>query len=62
MRKLTIAAAFLFALGVAAFATLSNDSVADALAHAEGYSQIAMPIEQITADARDLREQSSDAF
>jgi hypothetical protein len=62
MRILAIAAAFLFVLGVVTVATLSNDSVADALSRADGYSQLPIPSEQITADARGLRAPSPGAF
>jgi hypothetical protein len=62
MRKLTIAAAMLAVLGVAAGATVASNSAGRALARAEGFAQQAMPIDQITSNAKDLPVQSFDAF
>jgi hypothetical protein len=62
MRKLTSAAAMLAVLGVAAGATVASHSVGRALARADGFAQPAMPIDQITSNAKDLPVQSFDAF
>jgi hypothetical protein len=69
MTKITITAALLSVLGIAAVATLTSAPVSSALARAEGYAQTvmpteqtAMPIDQLTLAARNLPGQSFAAF
>ncbi len=60
MKTMTINLAILAALAIAAVASISSGPVSRALAGPEG--QTAMPIDQITASAKDLPVQSFDLF
>jgi hypothetical protein len=62
MRNFTIAAAMFAVLGVAVGATLGSGAINGTLASAEDYQQSSMPIDQLTAEARNLPAQSFDAF
>ncbi len=62
MKTMTINLAVVAALAIGAVATISNNSVSRALADAEGFSQTAMQIDQITTSAKNLPAQSFDAF
>jgi hypothetical protein len=62
MKTMTITAAVLMALAIAATATISSGAADRALDGAQVSSQTAMPIDELTANATNLPEQSFDAF
>ncbi len=62
MKTITITATVLAALAIATVATTSSGPAGRALAGPQVSSQTAMPIDQLTANARNLPAQSFDAF
>jgi hypothetical protein len=62
MKAITITATVLAALGLATVATIWGGAADRALADPQVSSQAVMPIEVLTANARDLPVQSFDAF
>jgi hypothetical protein len=62
MKTITITASVLAALGIATVATIWSISADRALAGPQVSSQTAMPIDLLTANARDLPVQSFDTF
>lgn len=63
MKTMTLTVtAFAALAAIATASTILSSSVSVALANAEGYSQPAMPIGQMTASAQNLPAQSLDAY
>jgi hypothetical protein len=62
MKTITITATVLAALGIATVATIWSGAADRALADPQASSQAVMPIDVLTANARDLPMQSFDAF
>ena len=62
MRTITITATVLAALGIATLATIWSGAADRALANPQVSSQAVMPIDLLTANARNLPVQSFDAF
>lgn len=62
MKTITITATVLAALGIATVATIWSGATDRALANSQVASQAVMPIDALTANARDLPVQSFDAF
>jgi hypothetical protein len=62
MKTMTIAATALAALAIAAVATMSSAAADRSLDGAQLPFQTAMPIDELTANATNLPEQSFDAF
>jgi hypothetical protein len=62
MKTITITATLLAVLGIATIAMISGGAAERALANPQVSSPAVMPIDVLTANARDLPTQSFDAF